>query len=86
MPLIPLQEIKGANNNPFGATVGTTVRSTSSRAQSTGRPTIAPSTSSVMINEKARILREEISSLDNEINGLQKNLRKAIEGKELTTI
>ena len=40
------------------------------------------STSTNLINDKARALRDEISTLDAEILQLQTNLRKAINKKE----
>jgi hypothetical protein len=40
------------------------------------------STSSLVINEKAKVLREEISTLDDEIMQLQNNLKKAMKKKQ----
>ena len=40
------------------------------------------STTTLVINEKAKALRNEISTLDSEIMQLQKNLKSAIQLKE----
>lgn len=40
------------------------------------------SNTTLVINEKAKVLRDEISSLDSEIQLLQKNLKTAISQKE----
>jgi hypothetical protein len=40
------------------------------------------STTTLVINEKAKALRDEICTLDSEIQQLQKNLKCAIQNKE----
>jgi len=40
------------------------------------------STSTLMINEKAKLLKNEINSLDSEIVALQMNLKTALKRKE----
>jgi hypothetical protein len=42
------------------------------------RPVSMASNTTLVINEKAKVLRDEISSLDSEIQQLQKNLKTAI--------
>jgi len=46
------------------------------------RPVSMASNTTLVINEKAKVLRDEISSLDSEIQLLQKNLKTAISQKE----
>jgi hypothetical protein len=46
------------------------------------RPVSMASNTTLVINEKAKVLRDEISSLDSEIQQLQKNLKTAISQKE----
>jgi hypothetical protein len=46
------------------------------------RPVSMASSTTLVINEKAKVLRDEISSLDSEIQQLQKNLKTAISQKE----
>lgn len=46
------------------------------------RPVSMASTTTLVINEKAKALRDEICTLDSEILQLQKNLKTAIYNKE----
>lgn len=46
------------------------------------RPVSMASNTTLVINDKAKVLRDEISSLDSEIQLLQKNLKTAISQKE----
>lgn len=46
------------------------------------RPVSMASTTTLVINEKAKALRDEICTLDSEIQQLQKNLKTAIYNKE----
>ena len=46
------------------------------------RPVSMASTTTLVINEKAKALRDEISTLDSEIQMLQKNLKTAIQQKD----
>lgn len=49
------------------------------------KPISMGSTSTLVINEKAKVLRDEISTLDEEIIQLQNNLKKAIKRKDSRT-
>ena len=46
------------------------------------RPVSMASTTTLVMNEKAKALRDEINTLDSEIQQLQKNLKNAMQSKE----
>eukprot|EP00347_Sterkiella_histriomuscorum_P019564 403341153 len=50
--------------------------------QTLKRPTSLGSTTTLVMNEKAKALKDEISTLDDEIQALQKNLKRAISKRE----
>ncbi|CDW78270.1 UNKNOWN [Stylonychia lemnae] len=53
-----------------------------SSVQNLRKPTSLGSTTTLIINEKAKALKDEITTLDDEIQQLQKNLKRAISKRE----
>ena len=71
----PLSLILKKNESNFG--VNRKIENSTMR-----RPVSVASTTTLVINEKAKALRDEISTLDSEIQMLQKNLKTAIQQKD----
>ena len=51
-------------------------------SQTLRKPQSMGSTTTLLMNEKAKVLKDEISTLDSEIQQLQQNLKKAISKRE----